>query len=884
LPYAVAEILPGEFELFFITPVRAAYRWPSIRLRMTHRSIPSTLLAVAVSTCGFAQPACAAGPDAAGSKQIEFFETKVRPIFAEKCQKCHGADKQKGGLRLDSRDAVLKGGESGAVVVPGKPAESPMIDAVNYRGLEMPPTGKLKEREIAALVEWIRMGAPWPKEKAPAAGSRRSDFSITDEDRHYWAFQSVGHPQPPHVRRGEWVANPIDAFVLAGLEEKGLAPNPPADPRTLIRRVFFDLLGLPPTPEEVDAFVADHSPSAYERLVDEVLSRQQYGERWGRHWLDVTRYAQTNGFERDAEKPEAWRYRDYVIQSFNDDKPYDRFVLEQLAGDELEHPTPDSIIATGIYRLAIWDDEPDDRPTAAWDELDEMIRTTGSAFLGLTFGCARCHNHMYDPISQEDYYQLAAIFRNVEQYGTPISSTHFKANDEGILTPLASTDEVKAWRTHQRELKRQIARTKAKLDSLKKANGGKNLTGSEGEERKRIVKTLADLDKAAQAAPFPQALSVRECGSPLRETRVLIRGNVASPGKKVEPRLPTVFGGKAIVAQIGVEAIPAAFHGGEGASESERGARSEFASLDLSSLGVKQTLGLRRQLATWITDKDNPLTPRVMMNRLWQGYFGRGIVRTADNFGRAGTSPTHPQLLAWLARDFIDGDWRLKRMHKRILLSNAYRMSSSTLNAAAHSTDVDNELLWRQNLRRLDAEAIRDAVLAISGRLNLAMGGRGIFPKLSQEVLATQSRPGLGWGQSSPRDESRRSVYIYLKRTLMVPFLETFDYTNTAESLGTRPVTTVAPQALLLLNGEFTSEQATALADRVRHEVGTDPKKQIARLFRLALGRLPTVKEGAIAAQLLQGAGSPQNGTRRADSLRSLCLVVLNLNEFVYVD
>jgi len=300
----------------------------------------------------------------------------------------------------------------------------------------------------------------------------------------------------------------------------------------------------------------------------------------------------------------------------------------------------------------------------------------------------------------------------------------------------------------------------------------------------------------------------------------------------------------------------------------------------LAGLGVKPTLGLRRQLAEWIADKQNPLTPRVMMNRLWQEHFGRGIVRSADNFGRAGTPPTHLELLAWLARDFIDGGWRLKRMQKRIVLSNAYQMSSAEIDARAHAVDADNDLFWRQNLRRLDAEAIRDTMLAVSGRLNLEMGGRGIFPKLSPEVLATQSRPGFGWDyQSSPAEESRRSVYIYLKRTLMVPFFEAFDYTNTAESVGTRPITTVAPQALLLLNSEFANEQAAALAERVRRDAGSDPTKEIDRLFRLALGRSPTAKESTIAARLV---GRP--GAQGADRLRSLCLVVLNLNEFVYVD
>jgi hypothetical protein len=789
--------------------------------------------------------------------QIEFFESKVRPVLAGTCQKCHGATTHKGGLRLDSRDAALKGGDSGAAVVPGNPDASPMIEAINYRGLEMPPTGRLKPREIEALIAWVKMGAPWPKEEAKSAGPSRGDFTITDEDRRYWAFQPIGHPQPPIVRTRSWAANPIDAFILAQLDSKGLSPNPPADPRVLVRRVFFDVIGLPPTPEEADAFVADPSEQAYVRLIDSLLSRKEYGERWGRHWLDVVRFAQTNGYERDAEKPESWRYRDYVIDAFNADKAYDRFVTEQLAGDELDEPTRESIIATGFYRLGIFDDEPDNQTAAAWDEVDEMVRTTSASFLGLTLGCARCHNHMFDPISQEDYYRFAAFFRNVEPYGKPLSHTHLGTNEEGIFTPIATSAQFAAWEARRRDLSPRIAETERRLATLPKS--------AKRSERQSLVAELARLKQLQQSA-LERALSVRECGPPLRETRVLVRGNVATPGKRVEARFLSVLGSKA------PKAIPVSFT----AKAGEHSLKPM-----LADYGLRPTMGLRRELAKWIADKDNPLTARVMVNRIWQEYFGRGIVRSTDNFGRAGTPPTHPELLAWLARDFVDGGWRLKRMQRRILLSNAYRMSSTADNSKGRAIDADNDLFWRQNLRRLDAEAIRDSMLAVSGRLNPAAGGPGVFPPLSKDVLATQSRPGLGWGTSNALDQSRRSVYVYVKRTLMLPFFEAFDYTNTAESLGTRPVTTVAPQALLLLNSEFADAQAKNLADRVRREAGTVADKQIDRLFRVALGRMPTAREAQIAGDLLNRGGAV-DGT--IDPLRSLCLVVLNLNEFVYVD
>jgi hypothetical protein len=438
-----------------------------------------------------------------------------------------------------------------------------------------------------------------------------------------------------------------------------------------------------------------------------------------------------------------------------------------------------------------------------------------------------------------------------------LSITHLETNEAGIFTPIVTQSQFAAWKARRAELSPQIAKVKAKLATLPK--------GTKRADRQALVAELARL-KQSQDSLLEKALSVRECGPPLRETRMLIRGNVTTPGKRVEPRFLSVLGGNA------PEAIPVSF---------TVTARDHSIKPMLAEYGLKPTMGLRRELAKWIADKGNPLTARVMVNRIWQEYFGRGIVRSTDNFGRAGVPPTHPELLAWLARDFVDGGSQIKRMHRRILLSKTYRMSSAANDEKGRAIDADNDLFWRQNLRRLDAEAIRDSMLAVSGRLNPAAGGRGVFPALSKDVLATQSRPGLGWGQSSVEEQSRRSVYIYLKRTLMVPFFEAFDYTNTAESVGTRPVTTVAPQALLLLNSEFADAQAKNLAERIRREAGAITVKQIERLFRLALGRTPNAREAAIATELLKRKAGANAAT---DPLRSLCLVVLNLNEFVYID
>ncbi|MEX2287701.1 MAG: PSD1 and planctomycete cytochrome C domain-containing protein [Planctomycetaceae bacterium] len=856
-------------------------------------------------------------------EQIEFFEAKVRPLLAGKCFRCHGPEKQKGGLRLDSRASALRGGDTGAVIEPGKPSESPLVEAINYQGLEMPPDAKLKDAEIAILTTWVSAGAPWPDDK-PSRIAEADSFEITAEDRNYWAFQPVRRPPVPTVRQTEWVNEPIDAFVLSQLEAKGLQPNGAADRRTLIRRLFLDLIGLPPTPQEVDAFVADDSPAAYEKLVDDLLSRQQYGERWGRYWLDVVRFAQTNGYERDDEKINAWRYRDYVIRALNEDKPYDRFVLEQLAGDELDDVTHDSIIATGFYRLGVWDDEPDDMRQAEFDEYDEIIRTTSSAFLGLTLGCARCHNHMFDPISQEDYYRFLAHFRPIELYGKPKSETHYEFNERGVLTPLTTPAELATWKETEQRVRSEMARFAQQLEALRRPvrerlfseklavlpeelrksysslTAGRsaeqqqqaesalrqatptdkevdeNLDKAATETRRKLQTDIKERSSALEKLPFEQALSVRETGSAPRETHLLVRGNTATPSKKVEPGLPQIFGGQSPVAA----AVP------------PRAERSELHRV-LSELGVKPTNGLRRGLAAWIASPENPLTARVIVNRLWQHHFGRGIVPTPDNFGRAGLPPTNSELLDWLAAELVAGGWRLKPLHKRIVMSSAYRMSSRADNAGAVAVDPGNDLHWRQNMRRLDAEAIRDSVLTVSGQLNFEMGGRGIFPTLSGDVLATQSRPGKGWEESDERAQSRRSAYIYVKRTLMVPLLETFDYTNTSESLGARPITTVAPQALMLLNSEFLSGQAAHMADRIVRQVGDDPKLQTEHAFRLALLRSPTRAERETAENFLTSQrqrfgdffSRPDQGTGAAQkALCSLCLTLMNLNEFVYVD
>src|SRR5262245_32672489 len=719
-------------------------------------------------------------------EQVPAFEQQVRPLLATHCFKCHGPAKHRGDLRLDSRSALMSGGQTGRVVVPGKPNESLLIDAINYRRLEMPPNKRLGSKDVATLTEWVRMGAPYPG-TTPIAQPRKPGFSVTDEDRKFWAFRPVNRPAVPQVG----AVHPVDAFVLRKLRDKGLSLSPPADRRILIRRVTFDLTGLPPTPEEVDAFLADNAPDAYERLVDRLLSSPAYGERWGRHWLDVVRFAQTNGYERDDEKPNAWRYRDYVIRSLNEDKPYDRFVKEQLAGDELDTVSDDSLTATAFYRLGVWDDEPDDKRQADFDELDDMLSVTGSTFLGLTVGCARCHDHKFDPIGQEDYYSMLAFLRNIKPY--------VKAEDKDA----------------------------AKVLFAKLKHGGRTL-------------------------------AVHENGPIAPPTHVLTRGSAATPRKVVAPQFLRVL------CPSDERAVPG---------------------LPTPSPSAKTT-GRRRVLADWIASCDNPVTARVMVNRLWHHHFGRGLVATPSDFGHTGLAPTHPELLDWLASELVDGGWRLKRIHRLILTSQTYRQSSRVANDKALLIDPGNVLLWRQNLRRLEAEAIRDTILAVSGLLDRTMGGRGIFPTLPPEVLATQSMPGRGWDKSSEQEQARRSVYIFVKRTLGVPLLDTFDFGSPDTPTAARAITTIAPQALLLLNSVFMDQQSLALADRLLRGGERRPQAQVERLFRLAFTRRPTEKEETLALRYLEreqkGLGPGADGYRRA--LSRLCKVVLNLNELVYID
>ncbi|HJT34843.1 MAG TPA: DUF1549 and DUF1553 domain-containing protein [Pirellulales bacterium] len=647
-----------------------------------------------------------------------------------------------------------------------------------------------------------------------------ASFGLADEpvydaaDRGHWSLVPRGDPQPPVFDAPAdqaWLATEIDAFILARLHEAGLRPAPPANRTTLIRRLCFDLTGLPPSPEEVEAFVHDPSPNAYETLVERLLASPHYGERWARHWLDVVRYAETEGFEYDNYLPGAWRYRDYVIDSLNADKPYDQFVREQVAGDELAPDNPTMLIAAGFHRLGPVRRNAGNQEVAGSrnEVLTEMTNTISSVFLGLTVGCARCHDHMFDPIRQKDYYQLEAF----------LAATHERN------VPLVDAEQVTAWQARTDQIKAEMKQI------------SKSLGTAGGETREALETQLKELE-AQLPPPLPTICTVEDRAAERTAIHVLQRGNWNQPIKPVGMRVLGVL-------------LP------EGAAELPA-----------------DTPAARARLAEWLTSPGHPLTARVIVNRVWQNHFGCGLVDTPNDFGVNGDPPSHPELLDWLANRFVAGGWRLKSLHRLIVLSNTYRQAASSADAShALAVDPSNRLLWRANRRRLQAEEIRDAMLAVSGKLNLKAGGASVVTPVESDLVNLLYKPSQ-WSVTADRQEHfRRSIYLLAKRNLRLPFMEVFDQPDAQTSCARRESSTHAPQALELLNGQLANELADALAERLLREAGSEPDRQIALAFRLVASRLPNEAEAARAHNFL-----------RAGSLRELALAMLNLNAFLYVD
>ncbi len=1035
---------------------------------------------------------------AADADGIEFFEKKVRPVLAEHCFKCHGSEKQKGHLRLDSRAAAIKGGDNGPALVPGDAAKSLLIRAVRYMedDLRMPPKSKLPATAVADLAEWVRRGAPWPEGSA-AGTTVKKDFNL-DERRRHWCWQAVKVPALPAVSRKDWPRSPIDHFLLAKLEAAGIAPAPPADRRTLVRRVTFDLTGLPPTPAEIEATVTDPSENWFEKVVDRLLASPHYGERWGRHWLDLVRYAETYGHEYDFNISEAYRYRDYIIRAFNADLPYDQLVREHVAGDLLPKPrrhpqegTNESILGTGFWFLGEAKHSPVDLRVDEADRIDNQIDVFSKAFLGLTVSCARCHDHKFDAITTKDYYALMGYLQSAryqvafidppERLAEPLRQLK-RAQDEARLAVVAEA----------------IQRLQGRLEGLatppvtKAPRGGdlfgpwRSLAGSSGEkfvERRRdLVRRLkerlipdpaavvfADASRtetwrnwSASGPAFegvsPRRLEVllppedRRSAPSLVAPGTVHSGRIADrlpgifrsptfviPRKKIAYQIaasnarvrlvidslelirdpiygqlefrvnhgvlprwyvqdvamwvghkayieivddgPGSFGLERVVFTDGGPAMDAVnpllvrvldddrvdsphalarkyrefllglvgqwrsgglmsatdqadriallnelLHGdlrAESSSDTKLDsllrevARCE-ASLPAPSRGLAMTDGTpwtprvyirgnpktlgdevprrflevfvgnapsapagsgRLQLAERLTDPANPLVARVMVNRIWQHHFGEGLVRSVDNFGVLGETPTHPELLDWLAAYFTaSGDrkapeWSIKKMHRLMLLSHAYQMASRADDRVAEERDPQNRLLHRMAIRRLEAEAVRDSILAISGRLDPKMYGPSVMPHLTPH-MAGRGRPG----SSGPLDGAgRRSIYIGVRRNFLTPMFLAFDYPIPFTTMGRRSASNVPAQALTMLNNPFVLEQADLWAKRVLADPGKTPQQRMTEMYLSAFGRPPTEKELAEALTFLKEQGGPRGWA-------DLCHVLMNVKEFIFIN
>jgi cytochrome c553 len=902
------------------------------------------------------------------SEQVEFFEKRIRPLLVEHCTECHGEGRAKGGLRLTSLDALRRGGDSGSAIVAGKPEESLLIEAVSHRGdIKMPPKQRLADDQIADLTKWIEIGAPWPDDK-PDAKPETAPFDNSAEQRAFWSFQPVHEPIVPPVENEAWPAGAIDRFILARLEAAGLKPSPPADRRTLIRRVTFDLIGLPPAPEEIEAFVADERPDAWEQLVDRLLMSPHFGERWARHWLDVARYAEDQAHTFQARMyPSGYRYRDWVVRAFNKDLAYDQFVTEQIAGDLLDGPAEekhDREIAVGFFALGpVYYADAGCAFKASLDELDDRLDTLARGFLGLTIACARCHDHKFDPISQQDYYALAGVFRStayreaplvprevVEQYDQ--AQQRIKDGEQAVkkfledeVTRLkeqtarnASRYLTAAWRlTHRTEgeqqrpvgefaeqehvlefvLERwqkflaghdsrslpQLATWFELVDApseLPVAADGKGVPSAVVEAalifETAVQSALAERDEqnsryeaAIAAAPEAEKAKVPKPvldnqTTLLLETLVGPKGLCVVPKDKVEGLRDSVRKAELAALKMQVEvqkqASPPKYAFAHSLADAEpanmkihiRGDPNRtgdevprrFLSI-LANVGpptFSQGSG-RLELARAVVNPTNPLTARVIVNRLWQQHFGRGLVPTASNFGALGERPTHPELLDYLAGRLVRSGWSLKSLHREILLSATYRQSSSEAFLSGQ-IDPDNQLLSRMNRRRLDVEAWRDALLAVAGNLDNTVGGPP--------------------GNLATPEFCRRTLYGAVSRHNLDGFLRLFDFPDPNITSERRAVTTVPLQQLFVLNSDFMVRQAKALAARVQGSTGGDEPVRVAQAYRLVFGRCATPEEIQFGVEFLTAADSSESAQSALTRWEQYAQVLLAANEFTFID
>ncbi len=846
-----------------------------------------------LANCSVAAPqsllAAEPAPQSAGpavGQQVEHFEKQVRPLLAAKCWKCHGTEKQKASLRLDSASGVAAGGDSGPAVVPGDPEHSPMIVAIRYADdPKMPPDGKLSDSEIATLTTWVKDGAAWPKypESQESSGDEAAAAALAksppaDGPDPLWAFRPMSNAPPPEANPAHGSQSTVDRFLMARLDELGLSSAPPADRRTLIRRAYLDLVGLPPPPEEVQNFVNDPATDAFAKLVDKLLASSEYGERWARHWLDVARYADSGGYETDMYFRNAWRYRDYVVKSLNDDKPYNRFVQEQIAGDEL---WPDDLaldgsyvmpkakiehlearVGTGLYALGTQIHESNmDGKKLDYERLTDWADTTGSVFLGLTLGCARCHDHKFDPISQRDYYGLQAVFAGSKEVEMPLINGMQIADFKQHYPRIVAIDEARrAYRLFEQKVK------------------GRKLTAEEEQEkhalRDKIASLVLELPENGASTPndrfdglmeVPTASVLGHVDAALvSEVHILNRGDLDRPKRKASPEIPAIL---------------------------------------RAATGYREPLGgpltSRKQLALWLTSGEHPLTSRVMVNRIWQWHFGAGLVATPNDFGKMGLPPSHPALLDWLARQFVEHGWSIKHVHRLIILSEAYQRSSAYHDPKNLAVDADNRYLWRMNRRRLEAEALWDFVHATAGTLTQKLGGRPVVPALADDEISALREPWQWTVSADPKEHTRRGLYILVRRNFRFPMFEVFDSPVNSVSSPRRDVTIVAPQTLWSLNNRRAFRQAQQFAGRLVREAGRELPACVDRAWAVALGRPPSDTEKSEALQLIETLSASSASAapledppaelaklppERAAALAKLCLAIFNLNEFMFID
>lgn len=796
-----------------------------IATRKPHVAVAFSCLLLAALPCTREILRAADTPAPVNAADIQFFESRIRPILAKHCYECHSATSKivRGNFLADSRDSLRKGGDSGPAIQPGKPAESLLLAALKHESLEMPPKEKLPNTVIADFATWIERGAVDPRTEPTHSHLKAVDWTAAAQ---HWSFQPVPDVSPPEATGSShrWASNPIDQFIAHQLQATGFAPSPSAEKRTLIRRATYDLTGLPPTTSEVQAFVADDAPDAYARLLDRLLASPHYGERWGRHWLDLVRYADSNGADENHNLPNAWRYRDWVVQKLNSDLPLDQFIVQQLAGDllpapEIEQEAGDLLTATGMLVIGPKMLAEQDKDKMIIDIVDEQVDTVSRTLLGLTIGCARCHDHKFDPISTRDYYALAGIFY----------STQSMADRAFVSKWMERPRPSRAIEAQRVAYQPQIDEAQAKLDQLKKARA--DATEPVTDEALKAQKDL--VEKLIKEMPaFDMAMAVKE-GTP-KDLPVHIRGNhLALSPEAVTRTMPKIL--------TQVHSAPA---------------------IEPASSG-------RLEFANWLIASENPLTARVFVNRLWMWHFGKALLRSPSNFGLQAEAPTHPQLLDWLARELIGRQWSLKQMHRLVMHSATYQMSSQSI-SADEQRDPENRLCRRQNRRRLEAEPIRDAVFFVGGELDLKVGN-----------IAANT------------DAKRRAIYLPINRAALYEMFSTFDYVETANHIEQRPATTVPQQALFLMNSSIVVGQAKNIArDLLRKEesgAAQNNRAMIGAAFERLYSRLPSEPEMDRTEQFLNAAetqlsavSDPQD--RRFQAWTALCRALIAANEFVYIE